>query len=255
MLDTFRHWKMAAVSGAIGAAIGVVPGVGGSVSQFIAYGQAKQLSKHPEEFGRGSIEGLVAAGGNNNAKDAASLIPMIAIGLPGGVTTAILLNAFLISGMDPGPEMVTTHLHVTFSMVWTTIIANIVVVLLALPLLKPLSRLTFVEGPILVPLLLVLVVIGAYADHNSMFGVWVMLASALVGVICLRWNWPRVPLLLGIVLGDLCERYLFQSATLYGWSWVQRPIVVVLAVIVVAILVKTGWDIWKTTRRASEVRQ
>jgi TctA family transporter len=254
MLDTFRHWKVVAWAGGLGAAIGVIPGVGGSVSQFIAYGQAKQMSKHPEEFGKGSIEGLLAAGGNNNAKDGGALIPMIAIGLPGSVTTAILLNAFLISGLNPGPEMLTTHLDVTFSMVWITIIANIIVVILAIPLLKPLARLTFTEGPILVPFLLILIVLGAYAENNSMFDVWIMLGAAVIGIVCLRWNWPRVPLLMGAVLGDLCERYLFLSTSLYGWSWIQRPLVIGLGALVVAIIFKTGWDMRKNARRLAETR-
>lgn len=254
MLDTFRHWKVVAWAGAVGSAIGVIPGVGGSVSQFIAYGQAKQMSKNPDEFGKGSIEGLLAAGGNNNAKDGGSLIPMIAIGLPGTVTTAILLNAFLICGLNPGPEMLTEHLDVTFSMVWITIIANIIVVIISLPLLKPLAKLTFVEGPILVPFLLILVVLGAYAENNSMFDVWVMLGAAVVGIACLRWNWPRVPLLLGAVLGDLCERYLFLSSSLYGWSWIHRPLVMILGAIAVLILFKTIWDLRKRLRRPAEVR-
>ncbi len=125
--------------------------------------------------------------------------------------------------------MLTTHLDVTFSMVWITIIANIIVVIAALPLLKPLARLTFTEGPILVPFLLIVVVLGAYSENNSMFDVWIMLGAALLGVVCLRWNWPRVPLLLGAVLGDLCERYLFLSTSLYGWCWIQRPLVMLLA--------------------------
>ncbi|MFK8252303.1 tripartite tricarboxylate transporter permease [Ancylobacter terrae] len=248
VLDTFRHWKTVAVAGIIGSGIGVVPGVGGSVAQFIAYGHAKQTSKHPEEFGKGSIEGLLAAGGNNNAKDGGSLIPMIAIGLPGGVGTAILLNAFLISGLNPGPEMLTTHLDVTFAMVWIMIIANVLVVLISLPLLKPLARLTFTEGPILVPGLLILLVLGAYAENNSLVDVWVMLVAAAVGVACLRWNWPRAPLLLGVVLGDLCERYLFLSNALYGWSWIQRPLVILLFAAVAAIVFKIFWDVRKQAR-------
>lgn len=253
VLDTFRHWKTVAVAGIIGSGIGVVPGVGGSVAQFIAYGHAKQTSKHPEEFGKGSIEGLLAAGGNNNAKDGGSLIPMIALGLPGGVGTAILLNAFLISGLNPGPEMLTTHLDVTFAMVWIMIIANILVVLISLPLLKPLARLTFTEGPILVPGLMILLVLGAYAENNSLVDVWVMLVASAVGVACLRWNWPRAPLLLGVVLGDLCERYLFLSNALYGWGWIQRPLVILLFTAVVAIAFKIVWDIRKEARRRQAV--
>jgi TctA family transporter len=241
VMDTFRHWKVVAQSSIIGAGLGVVPGVGGSVSQFIAYGAAKQRSKHPEEFGRGSIEGVLAAGGNNNAKDSSTLIPTIAFGLPGSVTTAILLNAFLITGINPGPEMLTTHLDVTFSMVWIAIVANVIVVVMALPLLRPLARLTFTSGPLLVPFLLVLVVLGAYSERNSLFDVWVMIAAAIVGVVCLRWNWPRVPLLLGVVLGDLCERYLFLSNSLFGWSWVQRPLVIVFMVLTVLVITRTFW--------------
>ncbi|SON53881.1 Tripartite tricarboxylate transporter TctA family protein [Hartmannibacter diazotrophicus] len=252
LIDTLRHWKSVITAGAIGAGIGVIPGVGGSVAQFIAYGHAKQVSKTPEEFGKGSVEGLIAAAGNNNAKESGSLVPMIAFGLPGSVSTAILLNAFLVTGINPGPEMLTTHLDVTFSMVWIAIIANIIVVLIALPLLRPLARLTFTEGPVLVPFLIILVVLGAYSENNSMMDVWVMLGAAVFGVICLRWNWPRVPLLLGLVLGDLCERYLFLSNSLYGWSWVQRPLVLLFAAMTLLIFIRAGWHgvkHWRQLRR------
>ena len=251
--DSFRHWKVVAKAGALGAGLGVIPGVGGSVAQFIAYGQAKQASKTPEEFGKGSIEGVLAAGGNNNAKDAASLIPMIAFGIPGTVSVAILLNAFLITGIDPGPEMLSTHLDVTFAMVWIAIIANIIVVLLALPLLKPLARLTFTDGPVLVPFLIVLVVLGAYAENNSFVDISVMLGSALIGVVCLRWNWPRVPLLLGVILGDLCERYLFLSNSLFGWSWIQRPIVIGLAIAIIAIFLRSMLSEHASSRKKRKV--
>lgn len=254
VLDTFRYWKTVAMAGAIGSGIGVIPGVGGSVSQFIAYGQAKQMSKSPEQFGKGSIEGLLAAAGNNNAKDGGSLVPMIALGLPGSVSAAILLNAFLITGLNPGPELLTTRLDVTFSMVWITIIANILVVLAALPLLKYLARLTFTEGPVLVPFLIIVVVLGAYAEKNSLFDVWIMLGAAAVGIVCLRFDWPRVPLLLGAVLGDLCERYLFLSSSLYGWSWIQRPIVIVLAMAVAVIIFNAVRTSLKASRQLKEAR-
>lgn len=237
--DTFRHWQTTAMAGIIGAGVGVIPGVGGSVAQFLAYGYARQRSKTPEMFGKGSIEGLIAAAGNNNAKDGGALIPTISIGLPGSVTGAILLNAFLIAGLNPGPEMLTTHLDVTFSLFWIDIIANTLVVLMALPLLRPLARLTFTDGPFLVPFLLILMVLGAYSENNSLFAVWIMLGAAALGIVCIRWNWPRVPLLLGAVLGDHVERYLFLSKSLYGWSWLERPAVIVLAILAVLILFNT----------------
>lgn len=236
--ETFQRWPVVLRASGIGAAIGMIPGVGGSVAQFIAYGQAKQASKHPEMFGKGSIEGLLAAGGNNNAKDAGALIPMIAFGLPGSVSTAILLNAFLITGINPGPEMLTTHLDVTFSMVWIAIIANLFAVGLALPFLRPLTRLTFASGPLLVPFLALLLMMGAFSEGNTYLDVLIMLAAAVVGVLCIKWGWPRVPLLLGVVLGGLAERYLFLSYSLFGWSWVTRPLVLVFAVMLVAIVLQ-----------------
>ncbi|KJS08908.1 MAG: hypothetical protein VR78_17125 [Hoeflea sp. BRH_c9] len=247
--DSFIHWNVVLRAGLIGAGVGIVPGVGGSVAQFIAYGHAKQTSREPEKFGKGSMEGLLAASGNNNAKDGGALIPMISFGLPGSVSTAIVLTAFLIVGITPGPAMLTEHLDVTFAMIWVTIIANVIVLLITIPLIKPLSRVTLVSGPLLAPFLLVLVVLGAYATHNSMHDVWVMLAAAAIGVLCQRFNWPKVPLLLGVVLGEICERYFFLSHSLFGWDWLSRPIVIGFAVIMAFIFFRAGRQAWLKTRQ------
>ncbi|WP_159458503.1 tripartite tricarboxylate transporter permease [Roseisalinus antarcticus] len=252
--DAFIHWKTVVQAGLIGAGVGVVPGVGGSVAQFIAYGHAKQSSREPEKFGKGSIEGLLAASGNNNAKDGGSLIPMISFGLPGSVSTTIVLTAFLIVGIDPGPAMLTEHLDVTFSMIWVTIIANVIVLLITIPIIAPLSRLTMVSGPLLAPFLLALVVLGSYANSNSLFDVWVMLVAAAVGVICQRFRWPVVPLLLGLVLGDICERYFFLSQALFGWDWVTRPIVMGFGALMALIFFRAGLQSWKTFKNKRAVQ-
>ena len=149
--DTFARWWLVIRSSAIGVGVGMVPGVGGSVAQFLAYGHAQQTSKHPEEFGHGSIEGVIAAGAVNNAKDSGSLIPTVAFGIPGGAATAVLLSAFLVVGLDPGPEMLTSDLHVTLSMAWVTILANIVAVAVGFLLVRQLTRLTTVPGTYIVP--------------------------------------------------------------------------------------------------------
>ena len=234
--DTWTHWRVVLQSSGIGVLIGLVPGMGGSVAQFIAYGHAKQMSKHPEQFGKGSIEGLVASGANNNAKDASSLIPTIAFGIPGGANTAVLLSAFLILGLNPGPEMLTTNIGVTFSMVWVIVLANLIAVALAFLLLRPLARVTFVSGPLLVPLLMILLGLGAYTTNNSFGDILIMLGAALVGVICIHWEWPRVPFLLAVVLGAIAERYLFLSISLFGWDWLTRPVVIGLLVLMALVL-------------------
>jgi putative tricarboxylic transport membrane protein len=224
--DTFRHWSVAIRSSAIGVGLGVVPGMGGSVSQFIAYGHAQSTSKSPETFGKGNIEGVIAAGANNNAKDSGSLIPTISFGIPGSVGTAVLLGAFLIAGLTPGPEMLTTQLPVTMSMVWVMVLANAIAVAVAFVALKPLARLTFIRGTLLVPFLVVLLGIGAYTSSNSYFDVFVMLAASAVGVLAIRFDWPRVPFLLAVILGAIAERYLFLSYSLSGWAWMADPIVI-----------------------------
>jgi putative tricarboxylic transport membrane protein len=228
--DVFRHWALVIRSSAIGTGVGIVPGLGGTVAQFMAYGAAQQSSKTPEMFGKGSIEGVIAAGAVNNAKDSGSLIPTIGFGIPGGAGSAVLLSAFLIVGLNPGQEMLTTSLDVTFSMIWVTVLANAIAVAAAFLLLKPLTRITFVSGPLLVPFLLLLLALGAYTANNSFADVLVMIGAAAVGVVCIRYDWPRVPFLLAVVLGSLAERYLFLSHSLFGWTWLTRPIVLMIGV-------------------------
>jgi TctA family transporter len=247
--DTLRHWPVVVRSSAIGVTVGMVPGLGGSVAQFIAYGQAKQSSKNPELFGKGAIDGVIASGANNNARDSGSLIPTIAFGIPGGANTAVLLSAFLIVGLNPGPEMLTTNVDVTFSMVWITVIANAIAVAAAFVVLKPLTRLTFISGPLLVPFLVLLMALGAYSSTNSYGDVLVMLAAAAIGVACIRWNWPRIPFLLAVVLGSLAERYLFVSYSLFGWSWLTRPVVIGLLVVMALVLFAPLIRYLRTRRR------
>lgn len=250
--DTLRHWPVVVRSSAIGIAVGIIPGMGGSVSQFIAYGYAKQTSKHPEEFGKGSIEGVIAAGANNNAKDSGSLIPTIAFGIPGSVGTAVLLGAFLITGLNPGPEMLTTQVGVTFAMVWITVLSNLIAVAVSFLLLRQLIRLTYIPGTWLVPFLLVLLGIGAYTANNSFNDIFVMLAAAVIGVVAIHWEWPRVPFLLAVVLGGLAERYLFLSYSLKGWEWLTEPTVMGLLAVVVFVALWPYYRSFRTRRQAAQ---
>jgi putative tricarboxylic transport membrane protein len=249
--DTLQHWWLVIRCSAIGVGLGVVPGMGGSVAQFIAYGHAQSTSKTPTTFGKGNIEGVLAAGANNNAKDSGSLIPTIAFGIPGSVGTAVLLGAFLIAGLNPGPEMLTTQLDVTMSMVWVMVLANLLAVGVSLLILRPLARLTYIRGTLLVPFLLVLLGIGAYADNNSYIDVGVMLVAAAIGVGAIRWEWPRVPFLLAAILGAIAERYLFLSYSLEGWAWLDDPIVIVLFVIIVLTVLRP----WITDLRRRRARR
>lgn len=235
--DSFQHWFLVLRTSAIGILVGMMPGLGGSVSQWLAYGHAQQSSKHPEQFGKGAIEGVIAAGATNNAKDAGSLIPTIAFGIPGSAGTAVLLGGFLVLGLNPGVEMLTTSLNVTFSMVWIAIIANLVGVMFAFLFIRPLVMITKIPGQVLVPALIMLLVVGAYTATNNLADVLVMLAATVIGVVCIRWDWPRVPFLLAVILGGLAENYLNLANAIFGAEWITRPGVIILGTICLASVV------------------
>lgn len=255
MMDAFRHWWVVLRAASIGVVIGILPGLGGSVSQWVAYGQAQQSSKHPEMFGKGAIDGLVAAGATNNAKDAGSLIPTIAFGIPGGAATAVLLGGFMILGLNPGQEMLTTRLDVTFSMVWITILSNLIAVALAVIFIKPLTKLTKIQGPVLIPGLILLLIIGAYTANSRFEDIIVMLVASAIGVACLRWDWPRVPFLLAVVLGGFAETYLNLSTSIFGAEWLMRPGVLLLGAVVVASIVYGVIVSRRSARKTSAARQ
>ncbi len=229
--DTFVHMGLTLRASAIGVAIGMIPGMGGAVSQFIAYAHAQQTSKHPELFGKGSIEGVLAAGAVNNSREGGNLIPTVAFGIPGSVSMAILLSVFLLKGLVPGPAMLTKNLNITYSMVWVIVLSNLIGVAISFLFLNQLARLTHVKGTLLVPFLLVLSAFGAFSAHNSLADIVLMLSATVVGLAAIRWDWPRAPLLLALVLGDIAERYLFLSYSIYEWTWLTRPLVLIFAIV------------------------
>jgi hypothetical protein len=223
---------------AVGTFVSIIPGLGAATTQWLAYAHAVQSSPDRGRFGKGAIEGVLGPGAANNSTLGGSLVTTIAFGVPASVSTAILMGAFFIQGLVPGPAMLAPppkgHLAVTLAMVWTIVIANVVTVAVCLVFMDHLARLTRIRGSLLVPVILTLVYVGAFAEKNVFQDLGVVLAFGALGVAMARLDWPRPPLLLGLVLGPLAENRLFLSTDNYGAAWLLRPGVLMLLAVAVA---------------------
>jgi TctA family transporter len=249
--DTFRHWGLVVRASLIGTFIGIIPGLGAAVGQWVAYGHAVQTSPNKERFGHGAIEGVLAPGAANNSKEGGALIPTIAFGVPGSIAMALILGAFIITGLVPGPSMLTEHLDVTFSMVWVVVISNLLAVILSVIFLKQLVKLTKIRGQLLIPFILLLVWIGAFTAGNDIVDLYVALLFGLIGYVMVKLDWPRPPVILGFLLGGLTERYLFISVTASdrGYEWLFNPVVMILIVISFASLFYPIWSARRERKR------
>jgi TctA family transporter len=256
VMDTFRHWALVLRCSAIGTFVAVIPGMGAATTQWLAYAHAVQSSPGKHRFGLGAVEGVLGPGAANNSTLGGSLVTTIAFGVPASVSTAILMSAFLIQGLVPGPAMLTPeprgHLSVTFAMVWTIVISNIITVAFCFLFLNQLVKITQVRGTVLTPFILTLIYVGAFAEKNVFEDLFVVLVFGGLGWVMAKLGWPRPPLLLGLVLGPLAENKLFLSTGNYGLAWLARPGVLILLAIMAGGLLYPFWSTWR--RRRSEVR-
>ena len=236
--DAGRNWWLVLRSTAIGAYVGMLPGLGGSIVDWVAYGHVVQSSKDKEGFGKGDVRGVIAPETANNAMKGGALIPTVAFGIPGSASMAILLGALMIQGMTPGPEMLTSKLDITFSLMWTLVIANVAGALLLMLLARQVARVTFVRGHLVVPAIALFVFMGAWLA-NSNLGDWiVLLIFGLVGYAMKHGGVPRPPMVLGFVIGPIMENALFITNSVHdGLGWLTRPICLIIgALIVLSIL-------------------
>jgi putative tricarboxylic transport membrane protein len=239
--EVFQHSALAFRCGVIGAAIGILPGVGSAVGQWIAYGHANQSSKPRVPFGSGAIEGVIGPATATTAALGGALVPTLALGIPGGLVTSFLLSAMILKGVTPGPSMLVAdrlggHLTLVFALVWTVAIASAIGAAIGVASLGWVARLATLRPSRLFPIVLTFVLIGTLGERHAVADLAILLGLGAVGYAMARNGWPRPPLILGFVLGPLLERRVLLSQSLYGWAWVLRPGVLLLAGIVVFFL-------------------
>jgi hypothetical protein len=250
--DARRLWRLLVQSSVIGTGVGLLPGVGAGVSQWVAYGYAARRGAEGRAFGDGAVEGVIAPSAANNATLGASLVPAVALGVPGGLMSAILISALILQGLTPGPGMLLPAAQggqatLVFALVWLIVLGNVLAVALACLGSRWLVRIAQVRPTRLVPPLLLLIFVGAFAQRQSVADVFVVALMGALGLVLVRYRWPRAPLLLGVVLGPLVENRFFLSMDAYGSQWLWRPgVIVVLAILAVGLAVRR-----RTGRRAS----
>src|SRR6202167_1228578 len=223
--DVARHWWLVLRCAVLGSGLGAIPGIGSAVIDWIAYGYAQRTEKNPETFGTGDGRGVIAAESSNNAKEGGHLVPTIVFGVPAGASMAILLGAFLMHGLTPGPDMLTKQLDVTYTIVWSLTLAHVIGALICLFACPWLARISTVRPEILLPIVLSLVFVAGYEGSHDWGDLYSLMIFGVVGWIMKRLAWPRPPLVVGLVIGGIFERYLYISTSLYGAGWLLRPVV------------------------------
>ncbi|MFT6774372.1 MAG: putative tricarboxylic transport membrane protein, partial [Paracoccaceae bacterium] len=231
--DWWENWFLSLRCAIIGCIVGAIPGLGGSVVDWIAYGHAVQTSKNTENFGKGDIRGVIAPESANNAKEGGALLPTLLFGIPGSGSMAVFLGGMVLIGIEPGPSMVGADLGITYSIIWSLAIANVLGAGLCLALAQPISRLTTIPFQLLAPFMIAVICFAAFQATRDLADLVALLTLGVLGVFMKRFGWPRPAMLIGFVLAPQAETYFYQAMQFYEWGFVTRPGVIIIALMTV----------------------
>jgi putative tricarboxylic transport membrane protein len=235
--DVLVNIKTALSGGVIGSVIGVVPGLGATVSMFLSYAVAKKQSKEPEKFGKGAVEGIIAAESANNAKEGGGLIPTLAFGLPGGSTMAVFIGVLFIIGLPPGPQLINDNLHMVYYMAWSLALAGILGSVIGLGVAPQAARLARTPPSVLVPVLIAFSIAGSVVDTRLVFAMYIAIAAGFVGFWVERLGYSCAGIILGYMLGPIVERQMFISINAYGFDFLTRPITLAILLLIAYLVV------------------
>lgn len=237
--EAFRRWGVVLRGSAIGAGVGALPGVGGTVAAFLAYTVASQSDRNRENFGKGEIAGVIAPESANNAKEGGALIPTLAFGIPGSAEMAVFLGVLVLHGLAPGPTIMTQHMDIIWTLILATVGAGVIGMLITLVAASPIARLTLVDSRALVPIVISFGLIGSYSLNNEILDVALTLAFGLIGFMFLRLGFPRLTFPIALVLGPIMETSYFQSMLIGDGSHLifveSLPAKILMALLIVAI--------------------
>ena len=233
--------RFAFINGSIvGFFVGVLPGAGSTIASFVSYGIEKAVSKHPEKFGKGAVEGVAAPEAANNSETGGALVPLMTLGIPGSATTAILLAAFILWGMRPGPLLIQDHPEIFWGLVASMYIGNVMLLILNLPLVPLFAQILRLPGYVLYPVILGVSIIGVYSVDNRLFDTWLVVFFGLLGYLMRKIEYPAAPLILGLVLGDLMENAVRQSLMMSQGDvsiLYTRPLALIILIMTALVLI------------------
>jgi putative tricarboxylic transport membrane protein len=250
ILAVFKHYKVFLSGSIIGVLLGMVPGIGGTVSSFVAYGQAAQMSKNRDQFGKGAIEGVIASEAANDSKEGGALLPTIIFGIPGSAGMAILIGGLLLHDIRPGPKMLNENILDTFVLITGNLYGHILAAIIAVILVPQLNRVTYIRTGLLTPIVFVLALIGSYAISYSIWDVFLSIAFGVLGYEMEKFEFPRVPLVIALILGHLIEMTFQQTLLTFGVAgFFTRPISMFLLVVALLTLALPFFQQYKRKKK------
>src|SRR5437016_5554539 len=247
LLPNRREWRQSAMpiarGSVLGFLVGLTPGSAHIISSFLSYAVERRVSKHPEEFGRGAVAGVAGPESANNAASTGAFVPMLALGIPTGPITAVLIGALMVHGVNSGPQLVTEHPDVFWGFVASMYVGNLMLLALNLPLVGLFVNLLRIPYAYLYPLIIMFCIIGVYEVSHSIVDVWIMLIMGVVGYALKKFSFDPAPLVLGLVIAPILEMSLRQSLIMSDGNWlifVTRPIAGTLMAVCAVLLVMSA---------------
>jgi putative tricarboxylic transport membrane protein len=237
--DYQKTWKTILRSSGIGTFIGILPAEGATIASMIGYNEAKRWSKTPEEFGKGSIEGIAGSEAANNSATGGAMVPTLALGIPGSPTAAVILAGLMVHGLRPGPTMFTEQSTFVFAIFWSMLLVNVLFFFVGLYGARIFARATLIPLTILWPMVFLFSIVGAYALDQSMIDVWIALIFGVIGYLMRRYGFSVVSLAIGLILGGMLEKRLGQSMVMLDEQWwliATRPLSLFFLVLTVLAL-------------------
>jgi TctA family transporter len=233
--DILRHWWLLLRSSSIGSMLGAIPGLGGSVTDWIVYGHAVQTEKNGQ-FGKGDVRGVIAVEASNNAREGGALVPTLFFGIPSSGSMAVFLGGMTLIGIEAGPSMVTEHLDLTYAIIWSLAIANVMGTALCFTTSPLVAKLTTIRFGLIAPFMVIIVCFGAFNENRELADLLLLLGVGALAMFMRRFGWPRPPFVVGFVLAKPMETYLYQAVQFYGWEFLLRPGVLIIGTMILVFV-------------------